>query len=300
MSLRALASDLAARPVQYDHFPGNFILYCPELRQKQTPRVLQCSSEEFFEQEDAIWFWNTFAKPVPGTQRVESFRVRAASSHKLATLERLPNELIEAIVDSCLDLQVVERENLGDSCSDDDSRDRDIAMDSVLALGLSSARLWPIVLAHIHRHYQRMLPKNWMGKKVVYHGRYSCFTNAQIDYYTGVSAEANNHRRFRHPRRNWKWSSSDGQPESAWTSRVDSSSTCCVHLSEHHRLNIKRDLSQAYLFPQDRVWVLRNLTTKQIVRSDCLTPPSSAIPEWDAPLKKNSTFKIAMQRLKGA
>jgi hypothetical protein len=43
---------------------------------------------------------------------------------------------------------------------------------------------------------------------------------------------------------------------------------------------VERDLAQAYLWPQDRVWVLRNLTTGQFVRSDQLQEPDSAAPAW--------------------
>jgi hypothetical protein len=44
---------------------------------------------------------------------------------------------------------------------------------------------------------------------------------------------------------------------------------------------IERDLSQSYLYPQDRVWVLRNLTTRQFIRSDQLEEPEDVEPDWD-------------------
>jgi hypothetical protein len=60
---------------------------------------------------------------------------------------------------------------------------------------------------------------------------------------------------------------------------------------------LEEDVSKMYLYPQDRVWVLRNFTTRQIVRSGALTPPAGTIPSEAIPPKANS-MKDKFQRLR--
>lgn len=294
MLFRGLSSDLAPHSSEYDRFPVNFVLFCPELRQKQTPEALQCNSQEFFEQRDDTWFWNTFAKPVPDAQCMQRFSPQVGSSRKLAPLECLPNELIEGILDCCLGLEAS-----GNSDYTSAFGATHVALDSVLALGLSSNQLWPKVLARIHRDYQHALPTRWAGQKVGYHGKYSCFTNPQIEHYAIDDPALNNHRRYRDQWRNWNWSCVNTQPDLAWRRRFDCANTSFKSFSEDNRVKIKQDLSQMHLFPQDRIWLLRNLATRQMVRSDRLSPPTSAIPMWSPPQRTGSALKVAMKVLKG-
>jgi hypothetical protein len=57
---------------------------------------------------------------------------------------------------------------------------------------------------------------------------------------------------------------------------------------------IEKDISQTYLYPQDKVWVLRNLTTRQFISSDQLQGPDDAKPEWD-PVRPVMEFITVLQ-----
>jgi hypothetical protein len=49
------------------------------------------------------------------------------------------------------------------------------------------------------------------------------------------------------------------------------------NMTEENWEDIGMDVRQAYKYPQDRVWAMRNLTIRQIVRSDALTPPRNIV-----------------------
>lgn len=242
----------------FDHFPNSYFLLCPELHQVQHLKQFRCNGVEFFKQNNETWFWNTFVKSNLDIQRVQTFHPRARSDGKLSALERLPSELIEEILDQLLDNGNWRMDN----------------MENVLALGLSSSRLWPIVLRRIHRDYQRAVAFNWAGKNVGYHGAYSRFTKAQVQNY-GVEDSM-----FMHlPLEYWCWNHSLPQLENEWRDKATAIRSVWNELSESEWDRVDQDLSQEYKYPKDRVWVLRNLTTKQFVRSDKLQPPKGAIPD---------------------
>lgn len=256
-----------------DHFPKSYILVCPELHQVQHLNEYRGKNPEFFKDKNETWFWNAFVKSNLDIQRVQTFHPWTRSDGKLSLLERLPSELIEEILDQIPDH--------GDSRVDN--------MENILAFGLSSARIWPIVLHRIHRDYQRALSINWAGRKVGYHGTFSRFTQAQVENY-GIET-AMFHKL---PIDYWCWEPSQSQLETEWTEKIAEIRGFCPELTESEWDQVEQDVSQAYKYPQDRVWVLRNLTTKQFVRSDKLLPPTSANPDSTVvkPIVSNRT-KIA-------
>jgi hypothetical protein len=75
------------------------------------------------------------------------------------------------------------------------------------------------------------------------------------------------------------WDSVNTQPESEWRKILHGPKF--DGLLEQEQVETEKDLSQMYMYPQDRVWVLRNLTTRQLVRSDQLDEPENAAPDWD-------------------
>ncbi len=139
-------------------FPLEFNLMCPEPMQIQLLGQYMCNSIQFFGEHNEIWLWNTLAKCPIDVQRVDKFQPRAGRG-RLSSLERLPYELLEQILDVLLV----------------DSANRASAIISVLALGLSSATLWPRVLRRIHDDYRRTMPASWAGRRISFHSDQSFF-----------------------------------------------------------------------------------------------------------------------------
>lgn len=293
MSYRSLASDLAPPSTEYDLFPGNFILVCPELRQSQQPPALRCTTNNFFALKDETWFFNTFATPIHAAQRRQRFRPRFGSRYsRLSKLELLPTELIEDILDYLLAAD----DEKHDGGSDRTGSDKlGTAMDSVLALGLSSGQLWPKILARIHRDYRRAISESWAGKRVGLHGAHSWFTDPQLEHY-----HIDKPRYVRKRVHYWPWSPVMNQPSLPWSQRIRRYSPSLKEISKRDRGLIVEDLSQHYLYPQKEIWLLRNLTTKQLVVSEDLHAPSSAIPGWKLPPEPISALKRALNFITSA
>lgn len=252
---------------KFDIFPLNFHFVCPNLRQVQHLGQYRGFLNDFFSQKDETWFWKSFAEPVPDARRIQHFHPPTKPGRQLSALERLPAELIEELIDTIVD----------------DGEPRCGTMDSLLAFGLSSACFWPIVLHRIHQDYRRALSSTWAGQKVGYHGHYSHFTVGQSQRY-GIESEMSRREQVGH----WSWISCDNQPEVEWR---QTAATICTEFSARTKSQIQQDLSQAYMYPQDRIWVLRNLTTKQLVRSDKLQPPEPTIPR-SKPVKEPVSHRL--------
>jgi hypothetical protein len=243
----------------YNDFARNYILVCPELNQAQKLIQYQCRFDTFLDQQSEAWFYNTFAKPFHSVERVQRFY-----PPKGDLFERLPNELVDEIFDYIVpwdgDLLAALKTDLED----------------FLALGLSSARLWPLMLHRIHHSYRTEDLEKWAGRKVGFHCGSSHWTEAQLKNYG--QHKLKKYMQYK------DWDSVNTQPEIEWRKILHGPKF--DGLLEQELVEVEKDLGQMYMYPQDRVWVLRNLTTKQIVRSDRVHEPEDPAPDWDfnAPL----------------
>ena len=256
----------------YNPFPNKYNLLCPELNEIQQLPQYRCSGHAFFDQKNEAWFWNSFAKRPTNMQRVQTFQPRPRLGGKLSLLEALPAELIEAILDVLLDEEY-----------------RDGAIETVLLLGISSDRLWPTVLCRIHRDYHRAICPSWAGKKVGFHG--SCSTLPD-ELLLGYGIQNVEYAKYRVRDFYYSMNPASAQPEQEWLENIKVLRSFDTGISGEEWNQIEQDLSQAYLYPQDRVWILRNLTTRQFVRSDKLGQPKAITPEVKV-VEKTTTSRLS-------
>jgi uncharacterized membrane protein YgcG len=270
------------QPDDHDSFPGGFCLACPEIAEVQYDVGYNCQIDDFFDTSKPhldTWLWSSFATPIEGAERVQHFHPEGPLDGKPNLLERLPTELIDGIIDILLT----------------DVDENVYAKEAVLCLGLSSPILYPKVLSRIHRDYDRSPAPSWVGQKVGFHGHLSQYPRKQIAEYSKTNILFKpDHSFCRNPDTPW-WSlwKSAARPEEYWRHAL---SYLESHMAPDMRTEqifaIKKDLSQMYMYPQDQPWVLRNLTTRQYVRSDTLLPPSSvADPTMLLPPPKSRLIK---------
>ena len=256
-------------------FPDCYLLVSHETNEAQHLRQYNCTLHDFFktpEPEDEIWFWNSFAEPVKEVSRTQRLYADFHVSNMLSPLERLPVELIEHILDSLIDAYDIPWKR----------------RHTVLALGLSSPVLYSVILAYIHRDHARRITTSWTGKRVGFHGEYSFLSPQHMLAYSNVGSS-------RVPLRvgNVEWQEANLQPGMEWRIAITEVRKKWKELNHKGWQDLEKDISQAYKHPQDRVWVLRNLTTRQIVRSDKLAPPASVIaPEAINALEANVSRRV--------
>jgi hypothetical protein len=143
-------------------FPYDYMLVCPERSQRQDLPQYHCTFHLLFERKDEAWFYNTFAKPASHVQHIQQFHPPTGD-----LFERLPNEVIDVIFDYILgdsDMHIGFNTHGHNPLQ---TQAQDDMLEDFITLGLSSARLWPLVLKRIHRGYQH----NWAGEKVGFHHR---------------------------------------------------------------------------------------------------------------------------------
>lgn len=254
------------RPVvqKQDHFPHNYFLLNPEREEVQSHIANPLTFSNLFEffvsdtstVESSQWLWSTFARPATGVQRRQAFYRR--SYGKPTTIEALPNEILYIILDLL---------------ADDN--------EAVLAFGLASVYFWPIVLHRIHQGYQDSLG-SWVGERVAFHDWNS---HSTLDAFIEILIQK---PPFRGPYRTPAGFGARNlthvmSPPEKWRNTLkivkDWQGFCAADW-----IDIEQDLSTSYLYPQDRVWVLRNLMTREFVRSDKLQP-------------KVNTYRSAIQGL---
>jgi hypothetical protein len=283
-------------------FPYDYMLVCPERSQRQDLPQYHCTFHLLFERKDEAWFYNTFAKPASHVQHIQQFHPPTGD-----LFERLPNEVIDVIFDYILgdsDMHIGFNTHGHDPLQ---TQAQDDMLEDFITLGLSSARLWPLVLKRIHRGYQH----NWAGEKVGFHHRDVVLTAEQWRNY-GVKDMAidSEYPRILHsnsPLGKWRWDQISYQLGLKWR---------YMHLPFHRRPGqhytkkmeydkgmmledrekIERDLSHVDHRSTDREWVLRNLTTRQYIRSDQLQEPTSAQPNWGAPPKPRGPLFVRMRQ----
>jgi hypothetical protein len=177
----------------------------------------------------------------------------------------------------------------------------DEVCEDFLALGLSSARLWPLVLRRIHWLYQR----NWVGRKVGIHSLSSRLSVEQMQNYgiedtTSIRSDG---FLMEHGRDFFK-----GRRDSGWL--------CLLHVSPGYSskrhlkmmkyemetrpqdlVKIRQDPTQPDVCSEQKKWVLRNLTTRQYVRSDQLQESVFPAPDWRLLPKFREPILPRMKRL---
>ncbi|OAK93855.1 hypothetical protein IQ06DRAFT_353910 [Phaeosphaeriaceae sp. SRC1lsM3a] len=236
-----------------DSFPETYVVACPDTQQLQRPVGYECEFPDLFVQRsdtEDIWFWNTFVRPVEGIKRIQRYRP-TMNPRRLSPLERLPNELVELVLDCFIEDRL-----------------------AVLALGLASPILYPNVLACIHRDYAIGRVASWAGKIVGFYGDESPVAPADIPAFEG-----NGNDYFPWSVDQWwkGWETVSMQPEQQWHESLAEARHHWEHLESARWEDIDQDLSQIYMYTQDQTWVLRNLTTRQVVRSDGLFPPAAIL-----------------------
>lgn len=232
-----------------DSFPRNYMLVCGETGQIQRLRGYDCDFAQLFLKRAAgseIWFWNTFAKPIEGVTR-EQRHTASATPPRLTPLERLPNELLELILDSMMKSKL-----------------------SVLALGLASTTLYPKILGRIHRDYGHSKIASWAGKEIGFYGRSAPVPPATLLKFR-LHLDSFSPKEEIGP---WyhDWTAVSTQPEFTWRRILADAQGRWEELSKSVWRHVDQDLSQEYMYPQNRVWVLRNLSKRQYVRSNRLEP----------------------------
>lgn len=247
-------------------FPSSYNLVCPELDESYPLYGHTTSIHEFFykcNKKDETWFWNMFARPAEGVVRTQQLWCGHVLGRHRSLLEQLPTELIDHILDSLVDEYDIPWKTRHD----------------ILALGLSSVFLYPLVLAYIHRSQAKQQPA-------------SSFAGKSVGFYTEESAEnvswtslSGNQSRLHGPPRTTRFPT---QPDQMWFQSIAEVREKWNVLDDQQWGQLEEDISKMYLYPQDRVWVLRNFTTRQVVRSDALTPPAGTIPTEAMPAKAKS------------
>jgi hypothetical protein len=194
--------------------------------------------------------WGKLARPVIASATIEPQHKCSGTpknSERLSFLEKLSNELLDMIFEHL----ATEKKNM-------------------VALGLSSQFLWQVVLHRIHAGYIKSAAP-WAGKMIAFQGSYStdlpeAFTeNGLAESITGKSWFGNMcaARRF-------FWAHSEGSPVTPYVDEKD-----WLEAARSHRLSsaipetcwwtIEEELGCSYLFPKDQEWLLRNLTTREII-----------------------------------
>ena len=269
-------------PAQGLNFPGSFFLLSNEADEFQCPTPRHAGLLQMFPKEhhlwigSAPWLWTTIARPV--TNEVFSQSYLPKRSKTLASIEKLPNELLDQIL----------------TYIQDDKKD-------VLAWGLSSHFIWSYVLRLIHKE-QEQFTSMWTGKELGFYGyiptsdegvfqcrsvwdRRPAVTNAP-DFLETYNVDER------------KMSDVIQPSVQRWSEVFDiikffsrSAAAGWVKISEADWKNIEHDLFFDK-YPQDRVWVLRNLTTSEFIRSDKLQPSARKSSEHVRPKlpSKSSTL----------
>jgi hypothetical protein len=252
-----------------DYFPLRFALICLDTHQIQylnSHRDLDYLGG-FFETDPPSWvrrtwwLWTWFARPVADTQRAQAYNPSCRAAP--AVIEQLPNELLDQIFDHL----------------SEDKQD-------VLALGMCSASLWSLVHRRVQKDYERY-SSTWAGKRAVYMGL--------GDYEEYLFSFGINPTEETQPlysdlvvlqKSAFALNAPEAQPQTTksiaqeWADGL-ASAKCWNGFSTAAWDCIEQDLSPS-MFPQDRVWVLRNLTTCEFIRSDKLQPASRRAPTNEA------------------
>jgi hypothetical protein len=278
-----------------DHFPSRFCLVCPDTLQIQYLSSFHERDtkylEGFFSKDppswvtEAWWLWSLLAKPVSDYSHVQAYKPgpnRAAT----AFIEQLPNELLDQILDYL-----------------SESGDRK----DMLALGLSSSLLWRLVVHRAQADYARTASV-WVGKPVLFSGQANPYerrphpwsevlserhplTREKLSVYHTlgiVGAMRFDPNAPQTPDMQQHLSRSAGQQWAEALESANGSDWISPAVSDF----IHQDLSPA-MYPQDRVWILRNLTTCEFIRSDKLEPASHQKDVFESSIPTSTSVKTS-------
>ena len=244
------------------NFPGSFFLLSNEVDQFQCPTPNNAGLLQMFSKEppswigSAPWLWATFARSVSPEKFSRSYLPK--QNKTLAPIEKLPNELLDQIF----------------TYIKSDEKD-------VLAWGLSSSLIWSYFLRLVHTE-QEQFEGMWVGKEVGFYG-YTPTSDDGVfqcrsvwDRRPAVTNDPNFLETYNVDERHL--SDVVKTPTQRWTEVLDtvrffsrSAASGWERLSETDWKNVECDLF-FHKYPQDRIWVLRNLTTSEFIRSDKLRP----------------------------
>jgi hypothetical protein len=226
-------------PTPHDTFPSKYALVNLEDNQVQHLASPKDDLPGFFSSErlpwlqHEWWLWMTLARPVADVGNIQAHNPSCGTT--LSPVEKLPNELLDEVITHLSDKK------------------------DVLAFGLSSAILWRFVRSCVQQDYKRSVGM-WAGKKLVFLGKddhlahlYHGIPPRFITMHVMLQQTLTNVGR--------EWADALALVK-AW----NTSSATNLNLR-----SIEHDLSPT-MYPQDRIWVLRNLTTCEFIRSDKLQP----------------------------
>lgn len=242
--------------------PQQFHLIAPILQQRQAiqliskaPNASTPSFYDIFLDEPTDWVWSTLARPVPLGELFNRTSLVQLPPSSPSMLEKMPNELLYLIIERV-----------------PESRD-------IIAFGLSSKQLWPLVVNEVQSRYSRTTAP-WAGKKIAFtgtwidrmpqpffendgHGTFNdVFPSLHTMFYGGFAG-------FYHLDGFKQWR----MPESMYTQKLEYQKAIVDFLPDANA-SAKSNLGGIFdfmkYFPQDRVWLLRNLKTRQYISSEAL------------------------------
>jgi hypothetical protein len=220
--------------------------------------------------ETPLWdVWSLFARPVVGT------KPQAAANHVLlrgprstpCAFQKLSNELLDMIIDS-----------LEPEKSD------------LIALGLTSTFFWELILNRIQSGYVKATA-TWANTPIAFQGNYATdlpngFMENGLAYtisperarpvmaarrrmYGNGMCQA---RRFYWAHKQFPHAVDAKEEARVWNEAAQAHRENC-QIPESNWLTMMDEISCQEFFPQDRTWVLRNLTKRETVSSDSLNGP---------------------------
>ncbi|KAE9377355.1 hypothetical protein N431DRAFT_436586 [Stipitochalara longipes BDJ] len=223
----------------------------PEIKQAFKPEHDEASwrswysfkmSDMLFDNKDRFDAWSLLARPVTP----QPAKIQLGS---LGAFDVLSNEILEMVIDHI-----------------DDNSD-------VMALGLSCEGFWQMIQRHIHRCYIKAAAP-WAGTKIAFQGSY-CYDLPAPFLGDGLLESLDSEHNFGggwHKYRQFFWLHQKfGNPVGSrdvankWIEAANSQQGSGIPLPRWEEM--QKDIACHDLFPKDRSWLLRNLTTKETVHS---------------------------------
>jgi hypothetical protein len=200
-----------------------------------------------FDSENRFDAWSLLARPVTPPQ---SHQPQCGA---LGAFDILSNEVLDIIIDSM-----------------DDKSD-------IIALGLSCLGFWPIIHRHILRGYTKTAAP-WAGTKIAFQGSY-CYDLPKPFLEDGLLERIvpeqlsgrpwGRFRQFFYAHGNFDRPVGPRDLALAWREAMNGHKSN-LGISSARWEKLQEELSCSGLFPRDRNWVLRNLTTHEFVNSKAL------------------------------
>lgn len=214
-------------------------------------------------------------------------KLASSSLSVSGSLDRLSNEVIDEIISYLLPPK--------EHC-------RSVSKQDTLAFGLASQRLWNLVLRHVHiSNINTAAP--WAGKKICYQSSFSSDLSAPFeqDNLTKQILGPGCHSGLQHGRRFWYRQNACPMPvmvkreQTIWIQAIVQAmgikqmtpEPMTAEADKKQKMNpeelesratqakyaiLEKQIRGPDLFPQNRVWVLRTLTSREVVFSEEQAP----------------------------